>query len=108
MITPAISVLSAVGGVEVVAPGVKSAIVPIAVLILTALFAVQHFGTATVARWFGPVMAVWFSVLGLIGAVQLAGHPAIVRAVSPTYALEFLGRHPGTSVVALVRVSCWP
>jgi KUP system potassium uptake protein len=101
MITPAISVLSAVEGVEIVAPEIKSAVVPIALVILTALFAVQHLGTAIVARWFGPVMAAWFSVIGLVGLVRLAGHPAILRAVSPTYGLEFLGRHPGTSFLAL-------
>ena len=101
MITPAISVLSAVEGVEIAAPGVKSAVVPIALVILTALFAVQHFGTSIVARFFSPVMVAWFSVLGLVGALELAGHPAILRAVSPTYGLEFLARHPGTSFVAL-------
>jgi KUP system potassium uptake protein len=101
MITPAISVLSAVGGVEVDAPGLKAAVVPIALVILTALFAVQHFGTSILARCFGPVMVAWFSVLGLVGLLELAAHPAILRAVSPTYGLEFLGRHPGTSFVAL-------
>ena len=101
MITPAISVLSAVEGVEIAAPGLESAVVPIALVILTALFAVQHFGTSILARCFAPVMVAWFSVLALLGSLQLAAHPAILRAVSPTYGLEFLGRHPGTSFVAL-------
>jgi KUP system potassium uptake protein len=104
MITPAISVLSAVEGVELDAPGLKSAVVPIALVILTGLFAVQHFGTSILARCFGPVMAAWFSVLALVGALQLAAHPAILRAVSPTYGLEFLVRRPGIAFVALGAV----
>ena len=101
MITPAISVLSAVEGVRIAAPGVGSVVVPVTVAILGVLFAVQRFGTAAVARFFGPVMAVWFAALALLGLVQVVGHPSILRAVSPTYGLAFLSGHPGSSFIAL-------
>ena len=76
MITPAISVLSAVEGIEVVSPSLESLVVPIALGILTALFAIQHFGTGAVGRAFGPVMTVWFAVLAIGGVHQIARHPA--------------------------------
>ncbi len=101
LITPAISVLSAVEGLELVAPSIASMIVPITLTILTALFAVQRFGTAVVGRVFGPVMLLWFTTIGVTGAASIAAGPAILRAVSPTYAVEFFAQHPGISFVAL-------
>jgi KUP system potassium uptake protein len=101
MITPAISVLSAVQGLEIATPSISSAVVPLTVGILVALFAVQRVGTAGVARFFGPIMTVWFVVLAALGAHQLVRHPGILRAVLPSYAVEFLVRHPATSFVAL-------
>jgi KUP system potassium uptake protein len=89
MITPAISVLSAVEGIELVRPGLASAVVPISVAILVALFAIQRFGTGTVGRLFGPVMVVWFAVMAVLGAVSLARTPEILQAVNPVNAVRY-------------------
>ena len=89
MITPAISVLSAVEGVEVVSPSFESWVVPITLAILTALFSIQRFGTGAVGRAFGPIMGVWFAVLGVSGIAEVVRHPGILRAISPTYAVTF-------------------
>ncbi|HET6508726.1 MAG TPA: potassium transporter Kup [Baekduia sp.] len=104
MITPAISVLSAVEGMEIVSPSFEGWVVPITLAILTALFTIQRFGTGAVGRAFGPVMALWFSVLAISGLVETVQHPGIVRALSPTYALAFLGEHGGTAFIALGSV----
>ena len=103
-ITPAISVLSAVQGLQVAAPTLGSLVLPITVAVLIILFAIQRFGTNLVGHLFGPVMAVWFGVLALIGVVEIAQHPGILRALSPTYAAEFLIDHPGVAFVALGAV----
>jgi KUP system potassium uptake protein len=89
MITPAISVLSAVEGLKVVTPSLESLIVPIALTVLTALFAIQRFGTEAVGRLFGPVMALWFTVLAVSGLAQVIKDPGILRAVSPVYGIRF-------------------
>src|SRR3954471_16877955 len=104
MITPAISVLSAVEGLEVAAPSLDHAIVEITLAILAVLFAIQRFGTGAVGRAFGPVMAVWFSILAVAGAASVAQHPGILRAVSPTYGLSFLVEHGGVAFAALGSV----
>jgi KUP system potassium uptake protein len=83
MITPAISVLSAVEGLKVAAPGLASLVVPISVVVLTGLFAIQRFGTRLVGSLFGPVMVVWFGVLAVVGAVEVVKHPQIVKGPSP-------------------------
>jgi KUP system potassium uptake protein len=101
MITPAISVLSAVEGLEIVSPSLESLVVPIALGILTGLFAIQRFGTGAVGRLFGPVMAVWFGLLALGGIRQVVEHPGILRALSPSYAVEFFVEHGGTAFIAL-------
>ena len=89
MITPAISVLSAVEGIEVAAPSVERYVIPIVVVILIGLFSIQRHGTAAIGKLFGPVMVVWFSVLALLGFVHLADEPSVFRALSPTYAVTF-------------------
>jgi KUP system potassium uptake protein len=89
MITPAISVLSSVEGLEVVAPALEPAVLPIALVVLTVLFAIQRFGTGAVGRLFGPVMGLWFAVLAVAGLVEVVGHPGVLRALSPTYAVAF-------------------
>lgn len=104
MITPAISVLSAVEGLKVVQPSLESAVVPITAVIIIVLFLVQRRGTAAVGRVFGPVMIAWFTAIGACGVAGIAGHPAILRALSPTYALGFLVGHFGTAFFALAAV----
>lgn len=90
MITPAISVLSAVEGIEVAAPGVGAAVLPIVVVILIGLFAVQRTGTEVIGRFFGPVMVIWFGVIGALGLAQLVQEPSVLRAVDPRWAAQFL------------------
>jgi KUP system potassium uptake protein len=101
MITPAISVLSSVEGLEVISPSLESLVVPIALGILTALFVIQRFGTGAVGRLFGPVMAVWFTILAVGGIAQIADHPGVLRALSPSYAVSFFAEHGGTAFIAL-------
>jgi KUP system potassium uptake protein len=93
VLTPAISVLSAVEGLGYVAPGIAPWVVPVAVAILLALFAVQRRGTARVGAWFGPVMLVWFLAIGVLGARAIAARPDVLAAVSPVHAARFFGEH---------------
>jgi len=104
MITPAISVLSAVEGVKVAAPSVSGLVIPITVAIITALFLVQRLGTGAVGRLFGPVMAVWFTVLAVLGVRGIAAHPVILEALLPSYAIGFLVGHFGTAFFSLTAV----
>jgi KUP system potassium uptake protein len=104
MITPAISVLSAVEGIGVVAPSLDSLVVPAALAILTVLFAVQRFGTGAVGRLFGPVMVVWFTLLAVAGLNEVLREPAILRAISPTYGIRFLFEHGHVAFIALGSV----
>ncbi|GAA4142635.1 potassium transporter Kup [Phytohabitans flavus] len=104
MITPAISVLSAVEGIRVVEPALDPFIVPIAAVIILLLFLVQRRGTAAVGRLFGPVMILWFVVIGSFGAAGIAQHPDILKALSPTYALGFLAGHFGIAFYALAAI----
>jgi KUP system potassium uptake protein len=101
IITPAISVLSAVEGVEVVEPTLEHLVVPISALILVGLFAVQRLGTEAVGRLFGPVMLVWFTVLGAAGVHGIIDHPGVLEALSPTYAVQFLVEKGLTAYLAL-------
>ena len=104
MITPAISVLSAVEGLKVVEPSLASLIVPITAVIIVLLFASQRLGTATVGRLFGPVMIVWFLAIGASGIAGITLHPEILKALSPSYALGFLTGHFGTAFFSLAAV----
>ena len=104
MITPAISVLSAVEGVQVAAPSVSGLVIPITVAIIVVLFLVQRLGTGAVGRVFGPVMVVWFTVLGALGVRGIATHPVILEALSPSYAIGFLFGHFGTAFFSLTAV----
>jgi KUP system potassium uptake protein len=104
IITPAISVLSAIEGVKVVAPSLADLVVPITAGIIVCLFLVQRLGTGAVGRLFGPVMGFWFGVIGLLGVHGIVGHPAILKALSPTYALGFLFGHFGTAFFSLTAV----
>ena len=104
MITPAISVLSAVEGLEVAAPAVKSLVVPITLAILTVLFAVQRFGTSAVGRAFGPVMTIWFAILAVSGLAHVIDRPGILRSLSPSYGGQFLFDHGSAAFLALGAV----
>jgi KUP system potassium uptake protein len=103
-ITPAISVLSAIEGMTVVSPSLDSYAVPIAVAVLTVLFAVQRFGTGTVGQLFGPVMGLWFAALALLGLRQVSSHPDVLKALSPSYGLTFLVDHFGVAFIALASI----
>jgi KUP system potassium uptake protein len=104
IITPAISVLSAVEGVKVAAPSLSDFIVPITAAIIVCLFLVQRFGTGVVGRLFGPVMVVWFSAIAACGVKGIADQPQILKALSPSYALEFLFGHFSMAFFSLAAV----
>ena len=93
VITPAISVLSAVEGLEVVAPQLHSWIVPITVVVLVALFSTQRFGTAKVGKVFGPITLLWFASLAVLGAVNILHEPEVLHAINPWWALQFFAEH---------------
>jgi KUP system potassium uptake protein len=101
MITPAISVLSAVEGLKVVDPGLGSLVVPLTIAILAVLFAVQRFGTHAVGSAFGPVMGLWFAVLAISGLHEVIRNPEVLRSLSPSYGAQFLLDHGHTAFVAL-------
>jgi KUP system potassium uptake protein len=104
MITPAISVLSAVEGLEVATPLFEPYILPITITILVLLFAVQSRGTAGIGKVFGPVTLVWFLTLGLLGLVQIARHPGVLWAVNPVHGVEFFARNGSQGFLVLGSV----
>ncbi len=104
IITPAISVLSAVEGLEVATPAAKPYVLPIALTVLALLFVVQRHGTARIGRFFGPVMVLWFLVLGAIGLRQIMRQPQVLGALSPWYAVEFMLAHPHIAFITLGAV----
>jgi KUP system potassium uptake protein len=104
LITPAISVLSAIEGIEVATPTFKPYVVPITLAIIVALFSVQRFGTAKVGRLFGPVMIVWFSVLGFLGVLHISAQPQILQALNPLWAAQYVVQNPGISFAVLGSV----
>jgi KUP system potassium uptake protein len=104
VITPAISVMSAVEGLTVVSPAFETWVVPASVVILSVLFFVQKWGTAAVGKFFGPVMAVWFVTLALLGIPHIISHPAILGAVSPHHAFAFMVQHPFIAFIAVGAV----
>src|SRR3954466_6316374 len=93
VITPAISVLGSMQGVEVAAPSLSHLVLPLSVGILIGLFALQRFGTETIGWLFGPVIVVWFGVIGLMGLNEVIGDPAVLQGLSPTWGIRFLGDH---------------
>ncbi|HMM84849.1 potassium transporter Kup [Azohydromonas sp.] len=104
VITPAISVLSAVEGLEVAAPALHDVVVPVTLAVLTALFAVQRFGTGGIGRFFGPVTLLWFVALIALGVPQVAANPTVLAALNPLHALAFIAEEPLVAFVALGAV----
>lgn len=104
MITPAISVLSAVEGLNVIAPQLNSFVLPITIMVLTALFFVQKRGTGAMGMAFGPIMILWFSILGVLGVLSIAQSPHVLLALNPVYAYQFLFLDPWLSFLTLGSV----
>ncbi|HAL37131.1 MAG TPA: potassium transporter Kup [Polaromonas sp.] len=104
VITPAISVLSAVEGLEIVTPTAKPYVLPITLTVLVLLFMVQRRGTDQLGKFFGPIMVVWFVAIGLMGLVPIINHPAVLKAASPYYALHFGVEHYQVAFVTLGAV----
>ena len=104
IITPAISVLSAVEGLEIVSPALERFVLPISVVVIVVLFIIQYRGTGSMGRLFGPVMGVWFLALGLLGILQIVQNPHILLALSPTYGIGVLMRHGWLAFITLGSV----
>jgi KUP system potassium uptake protein len=104
LITPAISVLSAVEGLEVARPDLAQAVLPIGIAILTLLFVVQRWGTHLIGRLFGPVMVLWFVTIAVLGVPHIVAHPGVLRGLSPTYIVSFVAGHPLTAFLAMGAV----
>ncbi len=104
VITPAISVLSAVEGLEVISPAFAKAVIPLTLVILFALFAVQKRGTAGIGKFFGPITLVWFAAIAVLGISHIATNPVILWAISPHHALGFIVHNPGTTFIILGAV----
>ncbi|QWE21984.1 potassium transporter Kup [Polynucleobacter sp. AP-Jannik-300A-C4] len=104
VITPAISVLSAVEGIEIAAPGLHKYIIPISLVILVALFLIQKYGTAAVGNLFGPVTLTWFITLAVLGAINIGAAPQIIGAINPIYAVHFIVDHPTTAYIVMGAV----
>ena len=104
VITPAISVLSAVEGLEIVAPDLKRFVIPVTLAVLVVMFSLQKRGTERVGRLFGPIMVLWFAMLAVCGAVAIARHPTVLAAANPAWAFAFFAAHPATSWLALGAV----
>jgi KUP system potassium uptake protein len=104
MITPAISVLSAVEGLKVATPALADYVVPLSVIVLVGLFILQTWGSARIGAYFGPVMALWFAALAVAGLFQVVQNPGILVALNPLYALRFLAGHGWAGFLALGSV----
>ena len=104
VITPAISVLSAVEGLEVVSPTFKRYVIPLTLIILFALFVVQKQGTGGIGKLFGPITLVWFAVIASLGVYHIAAHPEILWAISPHFAIMFIVNEPGVTFLILGAV----
>ena len=104
VITPAISVLSAVEGLEIITPGAKPYVVPISLVVLAMLFLVQRRGTGDIGKFFGPITVVWFLAIGFLGLVQIVLSPGVLRALSPLYGMVFVTHHPGLAFITLGAV----
>ncbi|MFB9291515.1 potassium transporter Kup [Pseudoduganella plicata] len=104
VVTPAISVLGAIEGLEVAAPALEQYVVPLTIVVLVSLYAVQRHGTAGIGRWFGPVMVLWFAALAVMGVINIVEEPHILLALNPVYAFNFLVANGFVAFVALGAV----
>ena len=104
LITPAISVLSAIEGLEVATPTLKPYVLPLTVLIIIVLFAFQYHGTAKVGKLFGPIVILWFATLGSLGVYHIAQQPQVLSALSPLWGIQYVINNPGISFVVLGSV----
>lgn len=104
VVTPAISVLSAVEGLEVITPAFKPYVIPLAVVVLVFLFLIQRHGTASVGKLFGPVMLLWFCVLAVLGVTNILAEPGVLRALNPAWGLSFVTTNPGIGFFSLGAV----
>ena len=104
VITPAISVLSAIEGLEVATPALKPYVVPLTLCVLLALYTLQHRGTAGIGKWFGPIVLVWFFTLAVMGVINIAANPAILAALNPLHAFRFLSQNGWLAFLALGAV----
>jgi KUP system potassium uptake protein len=104
MVTPAISVLSALEGLDVATPAFRPFIIPMTLIVLFCLFAFQRRGTASVGALFGPIMILWFSTLAILGVTNLMHHPAVLQALNPAFAFSFLIENRGIAIVAMGAV----
>ena len=104
VITPAISVLGAIEGLEVAAPGLENYVVPLTIIVLLALYSVQRRGTAGIGKWFGPIMIVWFAALAIMGVINIVKAPVILHALNPWHALQFMYDNQFIAFVALGAV----
>ncbi len=104
MITPAISVLSAVEGLSILDPNFSGAVVPVTLVVIVVLFSIQRRGTEKVGKIFGPVMVLWFLVLAVLGAVSIAQTPMVLQAANPVYGLQLLTQHTGIGLAVLGAV----
>jgi KUP system potassium uptake protein len=104
IITPSISVLSAMEGLEIANPALKPIVLPTTLGILLGIFYFQQFGTARIGLFFGPVMCVWFTVLGVLGAIGVAARPEVLASVNPAYALDLVQAHPLETFILLGSV----
>ena len=101
VVTPAISVLSAVEGLHVITPAFDPFVIPLALAVLIFLFAIQRKGTATVGKLFGPVMLLWFGVLTVLGVINILAEPSVLRALNPVWAMSFLAANPKLGFLSL-------
>ena len=104
VITPAISVLSAVEGLEIITPALEPFVIPLALIVLAGLFVIQRHGTASVGRLFGPVMMLWFATLGVLGLANIVAAPDVLRALNPGWAVQFFVANPGLGFLSLGAV----
>jgi KUP system potassium uptake protein len=104
VITPAISVLGAIEGLEVATPGLEKYVVPLTIVVLVALYSVQRHGTAGIGRWFGPIMVLWFVALAVMGVINIVQAPVILHALNPLHAFDFMLRNRLIAFIALGAV----